>query len=234
MYSYHTIVAASNTDGTATLPLLAAVTMMQDASVLWLQGEPVLSEWLRTEHVAMMVASREVEIRRRPAFTEKLEVRTWIYKMASRMGWRNTCIFDESGQAVAVCWALGAFVSLESGHAVKLPRHVVESIAIEEPFPMEHGKRKVIVPDVPARSFAPVPVLRSDIDLNGHMNNAQYVRIATDLLPAGFTPTHMRIVHDGQAKLGDEVLPQRFDEGGTCYFKLANGQGASLATLEFS
>lgn len=233
MYTFHSRVAASDVDETSTQTLLSVVTMMQDCSILWLGREHVLRRWLDEENAAMMLASRELELRRRAEVGEELTVSTWIYKVSHRMGWRNTCIFDARGRPVATCWCLGVFVSYDDGHALEIPDDVLSSFVLEEPMEMEYGKRKIVLPDVERETCPAVTVQHSDIDLNGHMNNAQYVRIATDLLPEGSDPRHMRIVHEGQAKLGASIVPVHCEADGVHYFTLGGPQGERYATLEF-
>ena len=234
MYTTHCRVAASETDETATLTLLSAVTMMQNTSILWMEREPVLAEWLAREDAVMMVASREVELRRRADFGENLTVSTWIYRMTPRMGYRNTCIFDGRGQCVAACWAVGVFVARDGRGALKLPPDVLDSFEIEPAFDMGYGKRKIAVPAGTPEQLAPVRVQHSDIDLNGHMNNARYVRIALDLLPDGIQATHLRITHDGQARLGQPIVPTRIAGDGSCYFALRSETGELFAAVELS
>lgn len=233
MYTYPTRVVTSSTGPDGLQTILSTVTMMQDCSMLWMEDQPELRAWLDANNAAMMVASREVEIRRRPAFGERLEVRTWLYRFRGAMGFRNTCIFDESGEAVACCWAIGVFVGLEDGKVHKLPPEVIESIGLEGEFPMECGKRKIILPEVEGQALPQLTAQRSDIDFNGHVNNAQYVRMAYEFLDPGFEPTRLRIVHDGQAKLGDAIVCTRYSDADREVFTLASDDGRPFATVEF-
>ena len=233
MYSTKERVMTSCTDETGTQTLVSAVTMMQNCSMMWMEAHPTLDEWLQEVNGAMLVASREMEIRRRPRYGEFLTVGTWAYKCASRMGYRNTCIFDEQGEATAACWCTGVFVSRDNGAALKLPDYVIDSMDVEPAFPMDYGKRKIALPDVEPQQLPAVAVQRSDIDFNGHVNNAQYVRMAYDTLPADFYPTHLRITHDGQAKYGDTIQLLRYVDGGTYVFKLSGDDGQPYAFIEF-
>ena len=234
MYSRETRVTTSCTDETGTQTLVSMVTMMQDCSMLWQEEQPVLSAWLERNHAKMLVGSREVEVRRRPAYGEFLQVRTWVYKMQSMMGYRNTCIFDASGEAVAACWCTGVFFGCDEGRALKLPDEVLASMRVEPAFPMCYGKRKIKLPDAPARELAPIVAQRSDIDFNGHVNNAQYVRMAYEQLPRDFYPTHLRITHDGQAKCGDVIHLALYESPGIYDFVLSGEGEQPYAVVEFA
>ena len=63
--------------------------------------------------------------------------------------------------------------------------------------------------------LAPVRVQRADIDYNRHMNNANYVRIAMELLPENFKVKGLRVEYRVAAKLDDVLSPAvyRIDNG---------------------
>ncbi len=234
MYTYETRVTTSCTDWTGTQTLLSTVTLMQDCSMLWMDDMPKMRAWLDEQDAAMMVASREVFVHRRPAYGEKLTVKTWIYDVRGPLGYRNTCIFDEDGKAVATCWAVGVFVRFADNKMLKVPQDIIDETVGGEKYPLEYGKRKIKLPDVQPVTLEPVMVQRSDIDFNGHMNNAQYVRVAYEYLPKDFEPTHLRIVHEGQAKLGQVIVPTLYeDENRRCY-TLSSEDGKLFAIIEFS
>ncbi len=58
-------------------------------------------------------------------------------------------------------------------------------------------------------------VLRADIDYNKHLNNANYIRMAMELLPEDFEVKGLRVEYRVPAKLGDQLIPTLFQiEGG--------------------
>ena len=54
---------------------------------------------------------------------------------------------------------------------------------------------------------APISVMRADIDYNRHVNNANYIRMAMELLPDGFEVRGLRVEYRIPAKLGDTLTP---------------------------
>ena len=202
--------------------------------MLWMDGQQTLRAWLDDEHAAMMVASRELHILRRPAYDERVTVRTWMYQLRGPMGYRNTCIYDAQGKVTSACWAIGVFVGLDSGHVLKIPESVAQSMGLEPKLEdIPYGKRKIALPKVEAETLDAIRARRSDIDFNGHVNNAQYVRMAYDLLPRDISPVHMRIMHEGQAKLGETVVPMLYQEGARWVFTLDGEDGRNSAIVEF-
>lgn len=234
MREFETQVMTSDTDWSGTQTLLSAVTMMQNCSMLWMDGQPELRAWLKARNAAMMVASREMQVFRRPAYGEQLSVKSWVYKMRGPLGYRNSCIFDEQGEVTSACWAIGVFVGLEQGRTLKVPPEIAQSMMGEARFEnMAYGKRKIALPDAPGQELPRIRAQRSDIDFNGHVNNAQYVRMAYEFLPQGFDPQHLRIMHEGQAKLSETIVPTLYQEGASWIFTLNATDGKPFAIVEF-
>ena len=72
---------------------------------------------------------------------------------------------------------------------------------------MNYRGRRIILPKQDGTVLKPVQVMRADIDYNRHMNNANYVRVAMELLPEGFEVRDMRVEYRIAAKLGDRLTP---------------------------
>ena len=49
--------------------------------------------------------------------------------------------------------------------------------------------------------------MKDDIDYNRHMNNANYLRMAMELLPDDFQARNLRMEYRVPAKLGDSLTP---------------------------
>ena len=79
----------------------------------------------------------------------------------------------------------------------------------------------------------PIKVLRADIDYNKHMNNANYVRVAMELLPEDFTVRGLRVEYRLAAKLGDVLIPTVFQTEGGIIVSLSIGNDVS-AIVEFT
>ncbi|MCK8623266.1 thioesterase family protein [Prevotella sp. E13-27] len=76
-------------------------------------------------------------------------------------------------------------------------------------------------------------VLRADIDYNRHMNNANYVRVAMELLSEDFTVRGLRVEYRVAAKLGDVLIPTLYQVEGGIILSLSIGDNVS-AIVEFT
>ena len=79
----------------------------------------------------------------------------------------------------------------------------------------------------------PAKVMRADIDYNKHLNNANYVRMAMELLPEDFEIKGLRVEYRVAAKLGDMLVPTIYKHDGVIIVSLSIGEDVS-AIIEFS
>ena len=79
---------------------------------------------------------------------------------------------------------MGAFVDRVSGKLQRIPDDVLKTVMIEPKKDMTYGERRIILPKNAAfKEQASVAVTHNDIDYNGHVNNANYIRIAKVIVP---------------------------------------------------
>ena len=90
-----------------------------------------------------------------------------------------------------------------------------------------------MLPKGGGETFAPIQVMRADIDYNRHVNNANYVRMAMELLPEDFEVKGLRVEYRVAAKLGDVLVPTVFEIENGFIIELAIGSEAS-AIVEFT
>lgn len=235
MYQIERIVASSDCDQTSIQSAVSIVTMMQDCSGLWIESEPIVWDWMKANDFALVITSRQLDILRRPAYMERLTVRTSVYQFKGPLGFRNTIIYDAKDKPVAVSWCTGPFIDLRAGKLARPPKDVAASMTIDPKFEMEYLPRKIALPD--ASAFAehePVDVMPSDIDYYHHVNNAQYVRMACDILPRDYAWNRLRIEYKSQAKLDAQIHPKTCKTDDAYFVVLEDDAGKPYAELEFS
>ena len=233
MYSLKYKVTTSTCDTEGRLKLYSALQMMQDCSEMWLESEPVVKEYFRRENMAQLLASRQVEIIRVPTFKEALTVTTSVYEMKPMYGFRNTFIYDAEGKPCYRTWSMGAFVDMNNGKLKRVDDTVANSLLIEPQLEMNYKDRRIILPKGGGEAFAPIQVMRADIDYNRHVNNANYIRMAMELLPEDFIIKGLRVEYRVAAKLGDSLTPTIFKIENGFIIELAIENEAS-AIVEFT
>ena len=233
MYSLKYKVTTSTCDSEGRLKLCSALQMMQDCSEMWIDSEPGVKRYFAEQHMAQLLATRQVEIVRVPEYKEELTVTTSVYGMKPMFGFRNTFIYDAEGQPCYKTWSMGAFVDKSAGKLKRVDDATMASMPLEPQLEMDYKDRRIILPKEDGEVLEPVKVLRADIDYNRHVNNANYVRMAMELLPEGFDVKGLRVEYRVAAKLGDTLVPTLYHTGAALIVSLSIGDDVS-AIVEFT
>ena len=233
MYSLNYKVTTSTCDSEGRLKLYSALQMMQDCSEMWIDSEPDVKQYFTEQNMAQLLATRQVEILRVPEFKENLTVTTSVYGMKSMFGFRNTFIYDSEGKPCYRTWSMGAFVDKTAGKLKRVDDATIASMTLEPQLEMNYKDRRIILPKDGGEVLEPIKVLRADIDYNKHMNNANYVRMAMELLPEDFVVSGLRVEYRVAAKLGDCLTPTIYQIAGGIIVSLSIGSEVS-AIIEFT
>ena len=207
MYSLKYKVTTSVCDSEGRLKLYSALQMMQDCSEMWIDSEPGVRQFFTDQNMTQLLASRQVEIIRVPSYKEELTVTTSVYGMKPMFGFRNTFIYDAEGRPCYRTWSMGAFVDKATGKLKRVDDATIASMTLEPKLEMNYGDRRIILPKDGGIAHDPIPVMRADIDYNRHVNNANYIRMAMELLPDDFKIDGLRVEYRVAAKLGDTLIP---------------------------
>ena len=212
MYSLNYKVTTSTCDSDGKLKLYSALQMMQDCSEMWIDSEQGVKDYFEKENMAQLLASRQVEVIRRPSFKEELTVTTSVYGMKSMFGFRNTFIYDAEGLPCYRTWSMGAFVDKGTGKLKKVDDQAISTMLLEPKLDMNYKDRRIILPKEGGTVLTPVAVQRADIDYNKHVNNANYIRMAMELLPEGFEVKGLRVEYRVPARLNDQLVPTVYQQ----------------------
>ena len=174
---------------------------------MWIDSEPGVKQYFTEQNMAQLLATRQVEVVRVPEYKEELTVTTSVYGMKPMFGFRNTFIYDAQGNPCYKTWSMGAFVDKVAGKLKRVNNATIASMNLEPQLEMNYKDRRIILPKEDGTLLAPIKVLRADIDYNKHLNNANYVRMAMELLPEDFEVKGLRVEYRVAAKYGDTLFP---------------------------
>lgn len=235
MYKIDNIVTTSTCDKNGDLKLFSAFQMMQDCSEMWIDSEPVIGGFFEKSGMTQLLAARQVEIIRVPKYKERLTTVTSVFDVKPMFGFRNTFIYDADDNPCYKTWSMGAFVDRKTGRLQRIPQDVLASTHIEPKKEMTYGDRRIILPkDAEFTDQPVVAVTRNDIDYNGHMNNANYIRIAMEYLPEGFKYSNVRVEFKRPARLGEAITSRTYLlPDGTFYIEMLV-DGAVATIIQFN
>jgi acyl-ACP thioesterase len=153
--------------------------------------------------------------------------------MKPMFGFRNTFIYDSQGNPCYKTWSMGAFVDKVAGKLKRVNDATIQSMTLEPQLEMNYKDRRIILPKSDGEVLEPIRVLRADIDYNKHVNNANYVRMAMELLPEDYVVSGLRVEYRVAAKLGEMLVPTIYKNDNVIIVSLSIGEDVS-AIIEFS
>lgn len=239
MYTYNTQVGFSQVDTGKNMKMEALAALFQDVTCF--QGEELGVGFGYVEPMkrAWVLNSWQIDVKRFPRFNEKITVGTFPTDFKSFIGTRNFLVKDAEGEVIVMANSVWTFMDMEKLRPAKIDEKFLEVYTLEEPLPMEYLVRKIEVPENGeeewnVRQLAPIKVREYHLDSNMHVNNGQYVQIASGFLPKDKQYNRLRAEYRKQAVLGDEMFPSVYEKDGICIVALRDGEKKPYAIMEAS
>jgi acyl-ACP thioesterase len=189
---------------------------------------------LRQRRQVWVLTSWQVMLSRMPAMGEQVRIVTNPYEIKGFMGHRNFLLETAAGERLAIANSVWTMVDPETGFPTRVSEDIGEKYGLGEPFEMDYAKRKIKVDGMERTSLEPIPVMPHMLDTNGHVNNSQYVSLAADCLPKDFAFGQLRVEYKRSARLGDTMYPALCSGDGHRTVVMADGEGKTYATVEFT
>lgn len=236
MFSMEYRLGASRVNEKGMLRCSGMVDLMQDCSGFQLDTERALNDYFAARGLGMYLASRQIDIRRMPAYGEQLTLKTWIFDCNRFYGCRNTLLLDQSGSLCAASWCIGVFVDLSTARGTRIPQSLLDQVQLEPAYEMPYLSHKLTLPDgsEPWEQLPDRIVDQSMIDRYHHVNNARYFDLGEEALPEGYGYDRVRIAYKIPAKHGERIRPRRLVTEEGCWIALCSEQGKPYAQLLYS
>ena len=232
MYSFDSRVRYSEVDEDQNLSVTGILNYLQDCSTFQSEDLNLGIDYLKESHRAWWLSSWQIVIERYPRLGERLTISTWPYDFRGIYGYRNFTIRDGQGDYLIKANSIWFFFDTEAGRPVKVSEKDVRGYAAagDEKLEMNYAPRRITLPPQYEQETA-IPVARHHIDTNHHVNNAQYVEIAREVLPEGIKISELRVEYKKAAVLGDVMIPRVSREDDEFTVALCNGEGMPYAVV---
>ncbi len=192
-------------DGVATLPTLCnylqeAASM--NAEALAFSRTNFMAEG---ENISWVLTRLRVCMTRYPKWEETVHVVTWPSGGRRVAATREFRLCDDTGAQIGVATSEWMLIDLATRRIVPIPETVLAlaqgSTRVLEDAPFTKLRWTCTETTSDAQTFR---ARRSDIDLNGHVNNVHYVSWLLETVPAGFC-TDFEIVYRSETRVGEIV-----------------------------
>ena len=204
MFSFDGRVRYSECDDQGYLSWEGLLDLFQDCSSLQSELLGVGVDDLKEKRRAWVLNFWQIHVNRFPKLPEKIEVITKPYEIKGFFGLRNFMLRSKEEPkepvlltpeeqalephmrihdpySLAYANSVWTFLDLDTLHPARVTEPWLSAYKTSERIPMDYSSRKIKVPEQ-LKTLEPITVKRHNLDTNGHMNNAWYVRMAFDAL----------------------------------------------------
>ncbi len=160
----------------------------------------------------------KLKVLERPKYGDKLTLKTWARPIDKHVfyTYRDFEIISE-GKQVAICSSKWVLFNLEVNKIMKIPNEILELYRPERESVFNEDEMSKIRKQEEIIYKLDYEVRRADIDVNKHMHNLNYLKLAYEVLPEEIYNkgelNNVRIMYKHQVRLGDKIKSCYSKEG---------------------
>ena len=232
MYKLVSKVRYSEANSKSRLTFHALLNYLQDASTLHSEELGESGADLKAQNMAWVLSFWQICMEDLPKNSEDICVKTWPYQTKGLFGLRNFCMENAKGEQIVKANSIWVLIDARTGRPIRITDEVSSHYPDEPKLEMDYCDRKIPVP-VEYIEMEPIKVPKYFIDTNNHVNNAKYVMVAEEYLPADFYVKEIRVEYKTAAVLGDVMIPRVTIEDNEATIVLVSEDGKTYATVQF-
>ena len=211
MYHFESRVRFSETDKERKLTLEAIVDYFQDCSTFQSEDLGVGFSYLLPQNLTWVLSYWHIVVEEYPALGDRIKICTLPYNFRGFMGKRNFFMENQEGKKIVKADSLWTLLDMKKMLPVKVSDEILGFYPNEEKIEMEYLPRKIAITGA-EETAEPLVIQKQHLDCNDHVNNGQYIKIASVFLPENFRIHQMRAEYKNQAHLGDVIYPYIYKE----------------------
>ena len=198
-------ILSSDTDPYRRLRLSRLFTLLQEAAIAHTEALGFGRRMTLDRGFLWVITHQQVKIRRLPVYDETVRLESVPGETMHTLSPRYYRITDQDGEELLTAASVWTLID-EKTRSMTSPKDT--GVLIHEIRADWEG----FFPRPPRSAGSEAPLLwtvpYSATDLNGHMNNAKYVDLAEDLMPAGLRKRSVRGIsaeYAGEVRMGEEL-----------------------------
>lgn len=232
MYHFESRVRFSETDKERKLSLEAIVDYFQDCSTFQTEDLGVGFSYLLPKNLTWVLSYWQIVVDEYPDLGDRIKICTLPYDFRGFMGKRNFFMEDQEGKRIVKADSLWTLLDMTRMMPVKVSEELLSHYPNEEKIEMDYLPRKIAITGKEEQG-EPLVIQKHHLDCNDHVNNGQYIKIASVHLPEDFKIYQMRAEYKSQAHLGDVMYPYIYKEEGKNIVCLCNEEKKPYVVVEF-
>lgn len=231
-YSFDARVGYSEISDEGYMKAGSVIDRFQDCSNFQSESLGVGWEYLSGINRVWVLNSWQIIFDKQMKMGDNIKVSTWAYGFDKLFGYRNFMITDEKGEKCVRAASRWVLIDPKTMRPLKISPQDVEMYETEEKLEMDYGKRKIAVPeDLSVKEN--IKVRRYQIDTNGHMNNAWYVKIAMEYIENKKNVRQLRAEYRKSAVISDIIRVKVHSENNNSIVVLCDEKDAIYSIVEF-
>ncbi|MDP4127763.1 MAG: thioesterase [Bacillota bacterium] len=174
---------------------------------------------LKSEKRAWILNRWHLQIKRYPVYGEKVIIETWPSNFERFYATREFLIKDNHQKVIGQATSLWIFINTETKRPLRIGPEFLDAYGLESFRALEDSfdPLNVVSEDEGSSgSGQAFLVRRSDIDTNGHVNNANYLQWMLEVIPEEIYQNHhlaaLEIIYKKETTYGSSIRSR-------CYFK---------------
>ena len=234
-YSFENKIRFSETADREKLSVGNIIDYMQDCTNYHSESLGVGIEYQIRTGRAWILNSWQIRINGDIRLGDMVRTTTWPCGFDKVFGYRNFTMAntDKPEDFLVEAESTWIIMDVEKVRIAKIQQEDTERYVCE-PSLSEDLKKTKILPGTEYAEQTAYIVRRYQLDINGHMNNSWYVKIAEEYVPQDRKITFVRVEYKKSAVLGDEIIPFVYDDVFRCLVELRDRDGSIYAVAEFS
>jgi acyl-ACP thioesterase len=186
------------------------IDIFQDIATVHAERMGIGRDAMVEQGVFWAVVRSKLEVVKAPSQLQVVTVRTWPNAPTRFSFVRNFTMCDERGDVLVKAMNEWVLMGLESRAFISVKDHYDGPDDFDEARAFEGKLRKIADFSEGSQPVVEIVPRYSDIDVNGHVNNAVYIDWAIDSIPddlydAG-DPKELRITYKKECRRGDRVM----------------------------
>ncbi len=231
MFEYNTVVGYSRLNRQKQVPPHEIVNYMQDCTTFHSEAVGMGLQYMESIGKAWLLKAYHIVQEEPVKIGQKITVGTSPAEFRGTFGERQFYIRDEAGNYPVRANSLWILIDTAVRSPIRITDEDKKAYPTEKVFEDIAVNRKLKLS--PERTEKGVfPVMKTYIDSNGHMNNAEYLRLIEEILPEDFRWKNMEIVFHKEAMEGEQIHAFLHHEPEGLGISFENRQGETLTTIK--
>lgn len=192
---------------------------------------------IKENGLTWVLIGMSLEFKRLPVWPELLTINTWAKSLKGFKALRDYAIEDNDGNNIINGSSVWALVDIKSKRPSKIDS-LNHDMEIEPDSHSIPGTTPGRMESIKLDDFegSPFVVNHSDLDMNHHVSNIQYLKWFYSYLDQDFIQKNrlvgMNISYKGETCFGDKLIFKGTIDNGKCYHSFLNDAGKEICSIE--